>query len=512
MKKYLILLLNVFIILLVTSCSESTKDNDHKSEIKYDSVCITTDKTTFKVDEKITVYLHNTDDNDLLAITEYGKEPTNAYAILRRQVKDTTEQVFSANKLNGAGDYTIFLFENGYEVIDYINIHLDDEDSNNYQVEDASLSVDSKEKLPTITINTNHTKELTYRLYWAKDNKRLDEYMAIKTIKSSGLNSFTIELPKNLYMPKEANQIEIFVVDGVSDSYFLNVGENLKLSESKYLFTFNALTDLHIQNKNASAIYNSHLKMALRNIYNSDSKGIFVAGDLINMSAESDYLFYKNILEEEKNDNAKNIYYALGNHEYMYQNNIVDAIDLFKRELNLENHYYSIELEEHKFIMLGSDDISSLGKMNNIQIQWLKEELAKTDKNKPTFIFLHQPLKDTVSGSLETLFGQLDHGFGSCRDTLRDILKKYPNAILFSGHSHYTLEEYQSVLYGNGNDASFVHCGSMSYLNGFGVEDLGGAEGYYVEVYEDYILLRGKEFVYNKWLGGAQFLIPTTKI
>ena len=40
--------------------------------------------------------------------------------------------------------------------------------------------------------------------------------------------------------------------------------------------------------------------------------------------------------------------------------------------------------------------------------------------------------------------------------------------------------------------ASFVHCGSMSYLNGFGTTDLGGAEGFYVEVYEDYILLNEK--------------------
>lgn len=164
LKKYLILLLNVFIIFLGTSCGEPIKDDNNKSEIKYDSVCITTDKTTFNINEKITLYLHNTDDNDLVAITEYGKEPTNTYSILKRVVKGTTEQVFNANKLNGAGDYIIFLFESGCEVIDYINIHIDDEDTNNYMVKNALLNIDDN-NLSSVTINTDFKNELTYRLF-----------------------------------------------------------------------------------------------------------------------------------------------------------------------------------------------------------------------------------------------------------------------------------------------------------------------------------------------------------
>ena len=107
----------------------------------------------------------------------------------------------------------------------------------------------------------------------------------IKTLKSKDTKTFEIKLPDNLYIPKEANQIEIQVVEGVSDSYYINIIDDMRLNESKFLFTFNALSDIHIQNKNASAIYNSHLKMALRDIYSSDSEAIFVAGDIINMSA-----------------------------------------------------------------------------------------------------------------------------------------------------------------------------------------------------------------------------------
>jgi hypothetical protein len=196
----------------------------------------------------------------------------------------------------------------------------------------------------------------------------------------------------------------------------------------------------------------------------------------------------------------------------MYQKNMNEALNLFKEQFNYDNHYYSVEINGYKFIILGSDDINSLGKMNTIQINWLKNELSNTNKNMPTFIFMHQGLKDTVAGTLETEFGQLDYGFSSARESLRDILKDYPNAIVFSGHSHYTLEEYQAVLYGGGNDASFGNCGAISYLNANGLEDVGGSEGYYVEVYEDYILLRGREFVYNKWIAGAQFVFPLSEI
>ena len=69
--------------------------------------------------------------------------------------------------------------------------------------------------------------------------------------------------------------------------------------------------------------------MALRDIYSSDSEAIFVAGDIINMSALSDYTFYKGILEEERTDNAKNIYYALGNHEYI--SGIEESLDFLEK-------------------------------------------------------------------------------------------------------------------------------------------------------------------------------------
>ena len=41
-------------------------------------------------------------------------------------------------------------------------------------------------------------------------------------------------------------------------------------------------------------------------------------------------------------------------------------------------------------------------------------------------------------------------------DTLKDILKEYPNAILFTGHTHWTLDSKQPALYGKGSNASFM--------------------------------------------------------
>ena len=88
------------------------------------------------------------------------------------------------------------------------------------------------------------------------------------------------------------------------------------------------------------------------------------------------------------------------------------------------------------------------------------------------------------------------------------MLREYPNATLFTGHTHWTLESYQPVLIGNGRDASFVNRASVGYLWTDEDKSTGGSEGIFVEVYEDYILIRGREYRNNTWCAATQICIP----
>lgn len=209
------------------------------------------------------------------------------------------------------------------------------------------------------------------------------------------------------------------------------------------------------------------------------------------------------------------IYYAIGNHDIVYNNNAGydKQIALFKEKTGMPGAYYSVELNGTSFIVLGSDTAVGEGTVGKEQLDWLKTELSKTDKNKPVFLFLHQPLIETVSGSLYSQDNEIQDWYGiiDTADEIRAILKEYPNAFLFTGHTHWTLESKQPLLAGRGEDATFVNCASVGYLWTDNDTSTGGSEGYYIEVYEDYILLRGREFVKGNWCAAAQFIIPITK-
>ena len=53
--------------------------------------------------------------------------------------------------------------------------------------------------------------------------------------------------------------------------------------------------------------------------------------------------------------------------------------------------------------------------------------------NKPIFVFIHQPLYDTVAGSKP---GRGWNGVEQDKQ-VKDILEKYLQAILFTGHTHW---------------------------------------------------------------------------
>ena len=509
MKKIYHLLIMLILLLSLVACNNDTNEeqNDENKEEVINYPYLSTDKYSYKIGETIIVDHFTTDTDDIIGLSEYGKETSAKYLINKRLI-ETTEQITFPTKKLSPGDYTLFLCDGSlYETVYSLDIHIYGDDDTNYKIDSANFISSNNDIMKlSIEIKTPHIKELTYKLYWAKDNKRLDNYMAIKTVVSKDKESFVIDFNENMFMPNEANQIEVRVVEGLSESYFLNVDDTIKLPISEYLFTFNAMSDLHIQSLRDSMVFNGHLKTGLKDIYNSNSKAIFVVGDVVNMGDKENYDYFHSILNEEYVEGAQPIYYSVGNHEYMYHKTIEEALELFNTSFNYDKHYYSVEINGYKFIMLGSETVAPAGVMTQQQIDWFKSEMEKTDNNKPTFVFIHQGFKDTVAGTLNTELGQVDYGFGSNTKQLRAILKEYPNAFVFSGHSHYTLEEYKTTLYGNGLDATFINCGAMAYLNANGQEDIGGAESYYVDVYEDYIVLRGKEFVYDRWIASAQFI------
>ena len=90
------------------------------------------------------------------------------------------------------------------------------------------------------------------------------------------------------------------------------------------------------------------------------------------------------------------------------------------------------------------------------------------------------------------------------------FISKYKNVLFFNGHSHWDLNSYQTMYTKDDNlpnifnTASVAYLWSSYYLNTG--EYLKGSQGYYVEVYEDKILVLGRDFTNSKWIPSACFI------
>lgn len=152
---------------------------------------------------------------------------------------------------------------------------------------------------------------------------------------------------------------------------------------------------------------------------------------------------------------------------------------------------------------------------------WLEATL-EANKEKRCFVFEHLTLQSD-SGNPENVHNAY---WGSFENGLVNILSKYPNVILFHGHSHMQFQEQTKVTYSNySTERGFksVHIPSTSYTrcmtdkNGDGVWNSGdkgeiadGSQGYICDVYGNYIVLRGYDFQTNEFIPIAHYCIDTS--
>lgn len=230
-------------------------------------------------------------------------------------------------------------------------------------------------------------------------------------------------------------------------------------------------------------------------------KAIAVVGDLTNHGLEEQYDRFMDQLFTGSNPGAEKIL-AIGNHEF-FENKywkrplLTNEMILirFVTKLGLGNVFYDKWIDGYHFISLGSEGMMP-GKYNvpyisDTQYRWLEMKLSlNATANKPIFVFLHQPIKGTVYGT-EGNYADFEG------KKLKSILRKYPQAILFSGHSHYDLNHPKTV-YQKG--FTMVNTSSVSYVMGRNGRKKGLSQGLLVEVFKDRVEIKAREFSSNSWI------------
>lgn len=368
----------------------------------------------------------------------------------------------------------------------------------------------------TVTLPAEHGAA-GVQAFWGTANGKLEDYTGLAVQKvTDTATEVKFDMVKNTFIPPNATHLLVYSVNGVGElseeyvSVELPEGCTYQFPEEKPLIEFQALSDIHI----STAIREAHYRAMLKDIAENspDSVGIFVAGD--NVDSGPNETWWKKLWElYDKVDGLPHMYLGIGNHEFSGYQSYEPALEMFLKYLRLPDGmdkptdvpYYDTWLNGYHFIVLGNTvyEPGVRATIGEEQYEWLEEKLGEATDDRPIFLFMHQGMKNTVSGTSES-----EKWWGINDDAkLRQLLKEYPNVFLFTGHTHATMDSANSM-YGGGKNAVMFNTGSVGDLwipsTNTSFE---GSQGLYVQVYGDKVLVRGRDFTTGQWVASAQFVV-----
>ena len=248
------------------------------------------------------------------------------------------------------------------------------------------------------------------------------------------------------------------------------------------IMSFSVISDTHIETSNSES-YNAFIQSLYGMKGGKDIDAtVFLGDNVMNGQAVENLLFYSTV---EKIKPADINLAALGNHdvgngEGDYTNLCENFLECNSEYLDnpIEKPYYYKVINGVYMIFLASEDLSVHScYISEEQLSWLKGVLDEAaEQNALCFVFNHHPIM-LVDG-IEWY-------------DLSDLLAEYYNLIYFCGHTHMELTPY-SFRFSRGLYSVYLPRGSGdSYSPGIGIV---------VEVYEDKVLLRPRNFYTNEWI------------
>ena len=309
--------------------------------------------------------------------------------------------------------------------------------------------------------------------------------------------------------PRNSVTIGLYDEKGIRRG-LIKIPDSMLPPKDEKLYSFGAISDVHLQSTTAYADFARALKYFGDN---NDISFVCINGDLTNSG-------YAEELSEYSRDVAnyikKPVYAISGNHESYGGLDIESAIETYTGK----PLYYSFVQGNDVFIMLGIVDEYNI--FTSEEMQWLYNTL-ETNRNKRCFVFQHVfagKEKEVVCGNAYGLYHNYCWSNATQTTLFESLMAHYKNAIFFHGHSHLRFDlQSKNCIYANidkSNGYWSIHIPSITIprfdADGDGVADYytAGSEGYVVDVYENHIVLRGRDFIAEKFLPIATYCIGTT--
>ena len=320
--------------------------------------------------------------------------------------------------------------------------------------------------------------------------------------------AYTDFIPENI-APSGAKRIGIYDSDGVRVGV-IPLGPLALSNVGQKLYSFGALSDVHITYSTGE----SDLQNALL-YFNNDAMVNFVciSGDLATVGTDDHLSRYKNLVDATCPNLP--IYVSAGNHDaYDADWALREDTAVSASMLTYTGHplYYSFEYQNDVYIFVGV----CKGTFSQAELQWLYETL-EANRNKRCFLFQHIFSFDGC-GDVFGLYS-VNMTNNTMYKVFESLLRHYPNIIWFHGHSHtkfHGQEFGEMANYDKVFGCHSVHVPSCAIPRTDADGDLEfqieyqDSEGYVVDVYENGIHLRGRDFVKGEFIPIASYWLDTT--
>ena len=171
--------------------------------------------------------------------------------------------------------------------------------------------------------------------------------------------------------------------------------------------------------------------------YKNLDAAVFV-GDLTNTGTQAQFDAFEATTRNALRGNTQRLAVAAKSHDCSSMG--ADAISYVSELLEQPSDFHVV-INGFHFIGISASDTGE--HYTSAQVEWLDAQLQEATQDapqQPVFVFQHEHISNTVFGSYD------QDGWGM--DTFSAVLEKYPQAIDFSGHSHYPANDPRSIWQG----------------------------------------------------------------
>lgn len=217
------------------------------------------------------------------------------------------------------------------------------------------------------------------------------------------------------------------------------------VAQEKFSFVF--MADVHYHDKNGAP---QAMDAAIDTINKLNPDFVMLGGDIIYdglRRSESETMEQVRLFQDKAASIEAPIYYAIGNHDHfgLYNKEIEESHPLYGKrmyEKYFGSRYYSFDHEGWHFVVLDdmvvTDERKYIGRVDSLQLGWLKRDIEQISDTTPVVIMAHVPLITTLSQW---------YGGGTNRNHNRlaiengdEVLKLFKNKnlrLILQGHIHY---------------------------------------------------------------------------